>query len=178
MQCTSCKKDEKIEFTKWQLAKRWLLRQFFPQEVIDTHHGAALQGFSEGYKIGIEQQKEANKATIEALRGEIARLQGSWKTDWFIDQDNIVSLADTATGKLLTLAGEKIDENAKKQLQVEVKALENFRLWQVLQASLKQAAIDKSVNASKGWEEVLAGKMMLKNLEIMNNIIKVIASTK
>lgn len=61
-----------------------------------------------------------------------------------------------------------------KNLQEEVRALKNFRIWKVMQETVKQKAIDKGFYEALSWEETLSGKMMVHNLGILKSIVDVI----
>jgi len=76
--------------------------------------------------------------------------------------------------KGLKINGEAVTEIELKNLKQEVKTLEQFRIWQIIQETLKQKAIEKAVLQSENYEQVVAGKMMIHNLGIIKSIVNLI----
>lgn len=58
------------------------------------------------------------------------------------------------------------------QLKQDANQIINMLLWDVLQNTLRQKAIEKSVIESENWEQVLSGKMMIHSLNIINTIVE------
>lgn len=79
----------------------------------------------------------------------------------------------TDKGKIF-LQGKEITHNELAQLQAEVKALEGFRIWSIMTNSVRHIAHDKIFNKSLSFEDVMAGKLMLLNLDTIESIAKVI----
>lgn len=59
-----------------------------------------------------------------------------------------------------------------KQLIAEVKALEGFRLWQILNETVKNDAVDRGWNKSVKMEDLNTGKTMFYTLDLQSSIIK------
>lgn len=88
-----------------------------------------------------------------------------------------VVTTNTKTGVIM-LNGKVIKNNELNQLQAEIKALEGFRIWSVMTNSLRHIAQDKVFNKSLDFNDVVAGKLMLYNIGIMESIAKVIKNKK
>ena len=71
------------------------------------------------------------------------------------------------------LGNSEITEIEAKNLQQEAKVLKNFRIWKVLQETVRQKAVEKGVIESTDWEQTLSAKMMLHNLGILKSIVEV-----
>ncbi len=91
---------------------------------------------------------------------------------------NVVIREDviTTVKGVLYLGGRKMSDNELRQLQAEVKALEGFRVWSIMTNSVRYIAQDKIFNKSLNFEEVMAGKMMLFNLDTIESIARKIKS--
>lgn len=72
------------------------------------------------------------------------------------------------------MGGELITNEEIANLKQEVILLRQTRIWKIFQETLRQYAIEKAFNDSKSWEEVLAGKMMMHNLGVMQTIVDLI----
>lgn len=70
------------------------------------------------------------------------------------------------------LGGKRITDNELRQLQAESKALRGFRLWSIMTSSVRHIAQDKLFNRALTFDEVMAGKLMLFNLDTIESIAK------
>ena len=93
------------------------------------------------------------------------------KQKW-IKVDATEVLKTTKDGKLL-LFGEPITNIDLQNLKQEARALENFKLWRVMQETLKNAAVERGLVNSLNWETTLSAKMMLYSLDILKNILDI-----
>lgn len=94
---------------------------------------------------------------------------------WLMDPTNILHVTERG---IITLDGKEINAVELKNLKSEVATFKQFRLYQIFQETIKQKAIEKSVNQSINFEGVLSGKMMIHNLGIIKSIIDVIDNYK
>jgi hypothetical protein len=78
-------------------------------------------------------------------------------------------------GKLF-IGGREVEENEMRSLVSEAKALEGFRLWNIMQETVKNEAMDKGFNKSVSFDDLMTAKLMLYNLDVLNSIVKVIKS--
>lgn len=90
---------------------------------------------------------------------------------WLVNPFHVLH---TDSGNIF-INGTKITEVEREELRAQAKTLLELRVWKILQETLKQQAIDKSVLLSKTWEEVLAGKMMVHNLGIIRTVVELLA---
>ncbi len=72
--------------------------------------------------------------------------------------------------------GKKITRDELLQLQAEVKAVENTRLWYLMTQTLKKDAYERGLNTSTSMDQVNTAKAMLYNLSIQESIMNVIRS--
>lgn len=112
--------------------------------------------YNEGFEKGV--QETAEKFAEIRMR------------EWQVDKYNVLEIKN---GKVF-VGGEALVEADINRLQGEVKALEEFRIWNIMQETIRQKAVEKSVLHSENWEQVLAGKMMIHNLGIIKSILEVI----
>lgn len=92
-----------------------------------------------------------------------------------INPQNVMYVSE---GGIVSLNREALTLEEKKRMKEEVRWLVESRIWQIFQETIKQKAIEKSIFQSTDWEQVLAGKMMLYNLRIMQDIVDSIAKIK
>lgn len=74
--------------------------------------------------------------------------------------------------QILLLGSERITETELKNLQMEAKTLKTFRLWRIMQETVKQKAIQMGFVDAETWERAMSGKMMLHNLGILHSIVE------
>lgn len=74
----------------------------------------------------------------------------------------------------MVVDGEVLSDIEIKNLQDEVKSLKNFRIWRIMQETVKHKAVEKGFIESLSWEQTLSGKMMLHNLGLLRSIVEVI----
>jgi hypothetical protein len=103
---------------------------------------------------------------------KIPKKKASKPWDWS-PVDPLEVLVVTKDHKMF-IGSEPITEIELKNLQQEVKALKSFRVWRILQETIRQKAIEKGLIQSVVWEETLAAKMMIHNLGIIKTIVEVL----
>ncbi len=72
------------------------------------------------------------------------------------------------------LGREPLTEVDLKNLQAEIKALKQFKIWTILTETLKHKAIEKGMTLSENWEQTLSAKMMMHNIGIIKSIVDVL----
>lgn|SRR5574343_277998 len=87
--------------------------------------------------------------------------------------DDVIS-APKGNHSLIYLNGQQASETEIRTLKAEVSALKNFRLWSIFQETVRQMAINKGMNESLNYEQVLSAKMMLYVLDVQKSIIETI----
>ena len=107
----------------------------------------------------------------------------SWILQWALK--NVVGSIDPWSvltyderSGIVKLNGEQLAKEEVRQLKTEAIAIQKFRLWTIMQETLKQKAIEKAVVQSTNFEQVLAGKLMLHNLSLQKSIVSVIEKIK
>src|SRR5260221_116458 len=91
---------------------------------------------------------------------------------------NVVSpddIIETRKGQLF-IGGEQVEENELRSLIAEVKALEGFRIWKLMNETVRADAMDKGFNKSVNFGDMVNCKMILYTLDIFNSILDVVKS--
>ena len=88
-----------------------------------------------------------------------------------IDLNEVITVLPTGR---MYIAGNELTEIEVKNLQQEVQAIKSFRIWEIMQETVKQKAVEKGFIESLSWEQTLSGKMMLHNLGLLRSIVDVI----
>lgn len=78
----------------------------------------------------------------------------------------------------LFLDGKELTEGEVNSLKEEIKFLEETRIWKVYQNTLSEQAKNRMFEKAQSYEDLWSGKLMLKNLEVMRDINKIIKSWK
>ena len=91
-----------------------------------------------------------------------------------VNPDNVVK-ADK--GKIY-IGGKPVSDSEVKMLEAEVKALEGFRIWSLMNETVRSQAMEKGFNNSLTYEDLLTSKLMLYNLDIINSIVRVFREKK
>lgn len=90
------------------------------------------------------------------------------------DGIDITQVLQVSKDHMLCIDGKPLTELEVSKLKEEARVLESFRIWLIMQETVKQKAVEKGFLESKDWEETLAGKMMLHNLGLLKSILEVI----
>ena len=93
-----------------------------------------------------------------------------------ITVDEIVS-NDLKTKELL-IDGKAVTQNELTQLQAEIKAIEGFRIWQLMYNTTKHHAEERIFTKSMSMDDIHFGKAMLYNLSLQDSIIKALKGKK
>ncbi len=87
-------------------------------------------------------------------------------------EDNILRF----DGKIARIAGKEVPVKEWKELCAEARTLKEIKLWQHLMAELKYLASERMFNKSQNWEDMIAGKMMLYAVSIIENRVNKLAT--
>ncbi len=79
---------------------------------------------------------------------------------------------------VLYLEGKPMTEGEIRSLQNEIAFLEETRIWKIYQNTLSEQAKQRMFEKAQNWEDVWSGKLLLKNLEVLRDINKIIKSWK
>lgn len=96
---------------------------------------------------------------------------GGLKLDYTFDPKDIIEARRTPQGIKIFMDGKELTREALADLKQEAVKLSKSPLRGIIQTKLKALALDKAVNTSTKWEEVLAGKMILYTLQIEETIV-------
>ena len=143
--------------------KDWIYRKFISKGLLELKE----ESRQKGYDQAIADIKKECQEKVDFYKNRYEELQ----KEWFVDPVDVITVTEKG---ILQLNGEQISEVEAKSLKAEVKTLKSFRLWNILNNTLRQKAIEKSVLQSTNFEQVLAGKMMVHNLGVIKSIIDVI----
>lgn len=130
--------------------------------------------YSRGYNAGLDHADQQLQDIRSYYMIEIEKIKNKHLESWHVEPDLVISVNKTG---LILLNGEQLTIPELKNLKSEVHALKEFQIYKILQNTVRQKAIEKAILAStdlytpKGNEQVLAGKMMVYNLDIIKTII-------
>jgi hypothetical protein len=108
-----------------------------------------------------------------AQKNTIKPRKSTTKSPAWTDLDSQDILLVNKEGKIF-LGGQLITQAEVQNLQQEIKSLKQFKIWRILQETLRHKAVEKAVTLSENWEQVLSGKMMLHSLGVMKSIVHVL----
>lgn len=80
-------------------------------------------------------------------------------------------------GKIF-LGGIELDDTELRSLQAEAKAIENMRIWSIMNESIKQSAYERGWRDSTTIEHLNTAKTQVSVLETQASIIRVIKNHK
>lgn len=144
------------------------IKEWFSLE--DIGNGYTV-GYDAGYKFAYETALNNQRIGDESLIERKA-------TNMFCEggYPNPLHVFDISPSGIPYLGQEPITKERAKQLKQEAGLLKTMLLYDVIQETIRQEAITKSITLSKNWEEVLTGKTMLVNLGIIKKIVDKISS--
>jgi len=86
-----------------------------------------------------------------------------------VDVGHVISF--TKQGELL-IGGELATPPQINNLKEEIKMLETFEVWRLINNYPNDIALRRTVNEAKEWTDVLVGKIILYTLDIQKQIIE------
>lgn len=90
---------------------------------------------------------------------------------------NPVKLSDVLDYPYVTkIAGVDLTQDERTNLKIEANQLKQTRLWSILTNTLKQLAQKTMFENSKNWDDMVTGKMMLYNLEVIEKTVESISN--
>jgi hypothetical protein len=146
------------KFKDWLYFK--LFRIHFTRTVARAREVAEQYGKQDGIDIGI---KLAEKKLLKELKGDV-----------MVDTESVFTVREDK----IYIGNRLITETELDCLISEAKAINSFTFWTIVQETIKQRAIEKGMLKSTKWEEVLASKMMIFNLNIQRDILRVILNAE
>jgi len=125
----------------------------------------------------LEDEREMFRAQRDEARSQLMNLE----TSWFVDPEKVLTV--NASG-LVFLKGEQITERELLNLKSEIRSIKGMQFYDLVQNTIRAKAVEKAVLTStdlyslKGNEQVLAGKMMIYNLDIIKTLVEKIDKAK
>lgn len=87
-----------------------------------------------------------------------------------VNPDDIIKEKDG----VLYIGKNKVGDIEMLNLVAEAKALEGFRIWKLMNETVKANAMEKGFNKSVSFDDLKTTKLMLYNLDILNSIVRTI----
>jgi hypothetical protein len=137
---------------------------------------AKFKLFDMGYREGYLKAKIESEIDIQVSEDLIDRLEqrvSEMKSVWFVNKSKVLVVEPSGT---ITIGGNPMTKQELAILKSEVQTFRNFSYWKIVEETIKQKAIEKSVVSSNVTDikeqnlELLAGKMMIHNLGIIKSI--------
>lgn len=98
-----------------------------------------------------------------------------WLYNWIFNHLTkpvaLKNIIEVNTNGQIKIDGIIITSQELLALQQEVKAFQNFRLYSILFNLPKAHAEQRIFRDSKNWDDMLAGKLMLYNVSIQENVL-------
>lgn len=148
----------------------WLL-QHLHEELNDEKADAFTSGFGDGYKKGFEEAGNRAKERETFWMEQVKKSEEYLPMDLRLNLDGVIEAKPVNGSITLSLGGRTLDSEEVSVLKQESDALLRSRLWAIMQETVKQKAIDKTVRESTNWEQALAGKMMIHSLGLLKSIV-------
>lgn len=185
MKCADCKKTEKL-FPLWERIRSWFAWHLFPVDLKDESNNVFTQGFSDGYRAGMEKAKEFQEqrkedmkqgilmdiktGTDKKLRNELlAHVLNSPNPDF------VLTVGDKPP-HLIYLNGMQISDQELFNMDEERKALETWKTWGILQNTLSDMARKTMNEKATTYDDMMSGKLILFALDIQKSILSSIKS--
>jgi hypothetical protein len=156
--------------------KEWILNREFIQDRIALEVEVATDEVRKtAFKFARKDVEETMKEETNDKVEEMAKKKLSDALG-FVDENYI--LTHNKEKGLIFLAGERLDPSLVANLKQEAELMASMSLWKVFNNSLGDIARKTMFEKSESFEDMRSGKMMLYNLSLMNNIIKIFRTTK
>lgn len=160
--------------------RTWLYNTLYSKEAyFKASKGNYDRGFEDG-KLQSETNYIEQLIRFERQLEEITSIYTSISS-WLVDPEYVFSV--TKTG-LIYLNGKQITDRELRTYKSEIKAMKDFQIWQIVENTLRQKAIEKgmlhatNLYSLQGNEQVLGGKMMIWNWDIIKTIFNKIEKSK
>lgn len=146
------------------LLYKWLIQK--DRETIRS------EAYNKGYTHGKDEFRDEIDQRVNAIKS---------RSHWLVNPDDVLTVSES---KIVYLNGEQLSALEIKELKAEAKAIKNMKLWSIMQETLRQKAIEKSVITSDASvlrdvnPELISGKMMIHSLGIMKSIVEVMDKHK
>lgn len=139
--------------------------------MIDERSANSTQAFAKGYEYGKNEDIARHNLVIQAFKDEIDRLQTFKPVDMSRMAVKLEEVFNTKN-RIIYLGQQPLTEQQAQILKDEAIQFKKTLLYRVFYETLKQQAIDKGLTYSQTFEDTLASKMILYNLEEMRKIVE------
>lgn len=90
---------------------------------------------------------------------------------------NPVKLSDVLDYPYVTkIAGVDLTQDERTNLKIEANQFKQTRLWSILTNTIKQLAQQTMFQNAKNWDDMVAGKTMLYNIEVMEKTVETLSN--
>lgn len=148
--------------------KNWLYRKILSKSAQEMRK----ESYDKGYSHGKDELNDKINWVVN---------QKYSSQNWLVNPDEVLTVDD----KGRAFINGKIATNLEiKELQAEAKGLRSFRLYKIIQETLRQKAIEKAVLTSDSTvlrdvnPELMSGKLMIHDLGIIKSIVDLLADYK
>lgn len=148
----------------------WLLGKQIQKQMVKAEQAgrdAANWEYTENLKeISRQYSRDIESATNEKLS----------RMDHLVNPDDVLtaSYLPDGTTKMVLLNNEQLNGQEIRNLKNEVSLYKNGRLWKIMNSTLKKQAEDIMFVKASSFEDMRAGKSMLRTLDIQKNIMETI----
>lgn len=167
---------------KWTEKIRFFFFRIFREEITDLTNEKFTKGFGEGYREGFENAKKLgafSSQALQAIDGLRQELRTGLGLPTSFDEKSLIEFqSDGKGGAKILIGGEAIDKQRLTDLKIEAEKMRGMDLWRLMTDKLKALAVKKAVNESVKWEDVLAGKMSLHNVALMESMLEALRKTE
>ncbi len=177
--CSSCRKTESELLTWWDKIRLFFFN-FHHEDIIDLSQDKFTQGFSDGYKAGMEKAKELQDQRKEDMKQGIL-MDIKTGTDLKLRNELLAHVLNSPNPDLVLSVGEKngliylngnqISDVELFNLAEETRALETWRVWGILHNTLSDMARKTMNEKATTYEDMMSGKLILYTLDIQKSIL-------
>lgn len=145
------------------------------QKALEMAEKAGRDAAEYNYKWELKELKLKQEREIEKRVNEsIANL------DYSINPEDVLTASYRPDGKtgLIFLNKEQLGNQEVNNLKQEVKFFQSSRLWKIINATVRQQAQTIMFTKSASFDDMKAGKSILRTLDVQDNILKTIDDFK
>lgn len=169
--CQKCYEAQARD-TLLERVKSWLAYRIFGEHISDEKASSFTKGFGEGYIKGAHSRQNE----VDNLSNRIVQLaMQDIGNKSVVDPLRIIS--QKPNGEVM-LGTQAITKEHVMLLKEQAQALKQMLIWEVFVNTTKHQATELGFIKSKNFEETISGKTMVKNIEIMRDIIEVCSNLR
>lgn len=142
--------------------KNWIYSNFLSKGIQEIRQ----ESYDKGYDHGKNEFQEDLNWLVN---------QKYTESNWLVNPDSVMTVDSKGRAFLL---GRELTAIESKELKSEAKAMMAMKIWKIMQETIRQKAIEKSVLTSTNMDEVITGKSMIHNLGIIKSIAELMAEYK